>query len=142
MDFLTKDLVRTFSYTNINDFRSMEKQVVVNGRTYIKLGQAQAVTMVGNLYRCYDPIVKSNKYVLMVGVAKQHPRDLKITKREGYAIANENAYASPSIVMEVDHEFNKEKFKYFSMLYIETMHLSMVKTKKEIDAEEINGMIE
>ncbi len=135
MDFLRKDLVRTFAYTTMNEYRGMERQVVVNGRTYVKLGQAQAVTLVGNLYKCWDPIVKSYKYVLMVGVAKQHPCDLKITKQEGYAIANENAYASPSIVMEVAKDFNREKFEYISMCYIELMHLSFVKTKKEIDAE-------
>lgn len=135
MDFLTKDLVRTFVYTTMNDCRCMDRNVVVNGRTYVKLGQAQAVTMVGNLYKCWDPIVKSYKYMLMVGVAKQHPCDLNITKKEGYAIANENAYASPSIVMEVSKEFNKEKFMYLSMCYIEMLHLSFVKTTKEIAAE-------
>jgi hypothetical protein len=113
----------------------MEKQVVVNGRTYVKLGQSQAVTMVGNLYKCWDPIVKSYKYVLMVGVAKQHPRDLKITKQEGYSIANEKAYASPSIVMEVTKDFGKEQFKYLAMCYGEILPLEMVKTSKEIEAE-------
>lgn len=135
MDFLRKDLIRTFSYTNINEYRCMEKQVVVNGRTYVKLGQSQAVTMVGNLYKCWDPIVKSYKYVLMVGVAKQHPRDLKITKQEGYSIANEKAYASPSIVMEVTKDFGKEQFKYLAMCYGEILPLEMVKTSKEIEAE-------
>ena len=132
---MRKDLIRTFSYTNMNDYRGMETKVVVNGRTYVKLGQAQAVTMVGNLYKCWDPSVESYKYMLMVGVAKQHPCDLKITKQEGYAIANENAYASPSIVMEVTKDFDKEKFIYTAMCYIELMHLSFVKTKKEIDAQ-------
>lgn len=137
MDFLTKDLVKTFSYSTMNEWRNMEKQMVVNGRTYVKFGQAQVVTLVGNLYKCWDPIVESYKNVLMVGVAKQHPCDLKITKRDGYEVANEKAYASPSIVMEVDHGFNKEKFNVIAMCYIETMNLSMVKTPKEIEDEKI-----
>lgn len=132
MDFLTKDLVRTFSYTTMNECRGIERQMVVNGRTYVKFGQAQAVTLVGNLYKCWDPIVESYKYMLMVGVAKQHPCDLNITKREGYAIANENAHISPSMIVEVNKDFNKEKFQFLSMCYIETMHLNMVKTKQEI----------
>jgi hypothetical protein len=135
MDFLRKDLVRTFAYTTMNEYRGMERQVVVNGRTYVKLGQAQAVTLVGNLYKCWDPIVESYKYMLMVGVAKQHPCDLKITKQEGYAVANEHAYVSPAIVMEVDKDFNKEKFNLLAMCYIEMMHLNFVKTPKEIASE-------
>ena len=136
MDFLTKDLVKTFSYSTINEWRNLEKQVVINGRTYVKFGQAQVVTLVGNLYKCWDPSVESYKNMLMVGVAKQHPCDLKITKQEGLSIANEKAYACPSIVMEVDHDFNKEKFNIIAMCYIETMNLEQVKTRQEIEVKQ------
>ena len=144
MDFLTKDLVKTFSYSSANNYGSYEKRVVVNGRTYYKTGQLQTVTMVGNLYKCYDPNVESFKYMLMVGVAKQHPRDLKITKQEGLEIANEKAYACPSIVMEVPSDFTKEQFQMFADCYVEfamRKHLQFVKTNKELLKDEIEKNI-
>ena len=144
MDFLTKDLVKTFSYSSANNYGSYEKRVVVNGRTYYKTGQLQTVTMVGNLYKCYDPNVESFKYMLMVGVAKQHPRDLKITKHEGLEIANEKAYSCPSIVMEVPSDFTKEQFEMFADCYIEfamRKHLQFVKTNKELLNDEIEKNI-
>lgn len=144
MDFLTKDLVKTFSYSTANNYRNYEKQMVVNGRTYYKIGQLQAVTMVGNLYKCYDPNVESFKYMLMVGVAKQHPRDLKITKQEGLEIANEKAYSCPSIVMEVPSDFTKEQFQMFADCYVEfamIKHLQLVKTNKELLNDEIEKNI-
>lgn len=144
MDFLTKDLVKTFSYSTANNYGNYEKRMVVNGRTYYKIGQLQAVTMVGNLYRCYDPNVESFKYMLMVGVAKQHPRDLKITKQEGLEIANEKAYACPSIVMEVPSDFTKEQFQMFADCYVEfamRKHLQFVKTNKELLKDEIEKNI-
>ena len=118
--------------------------MVVNGRTYYKIGQLQAVTMVGNLYKCYDPNVESFKYMLMVGVAKQHPRDLKITKQEGLEIANEKAYSCPSIVMEVPSDFTKEQFQMFADCYVEfamIKHLQLVKTNKELLNDEIEKNI-
>lgn len=144
MDFLTKDLVKTFSYSTANNYRNYEKRMVVNGRTYYKIGQLQAVTMVGNLYKCYDPNVESFKYMLMIGVAKQHPRDLKITKQEGLEIANEKAYSCPSIVMEVPSDFTKEQFQMFADCYVEfamIKHLQLVKTNKELLNDEIEKNI-
>lgn len=140
MDFLTKDLVKSFSFSTANNWGTYEKRMVVNGRTYYKMGQYQAVTMVGNLYKCFDPNVESFKYMLMVGVAKQHPRDLKITKQEGLEVANEKAYACPSIVMEVSSDFTKEQFQMFAECYIDfamRKHLEFVKTPKEIANENL-----
>ena len=135
MDFLTKDLLKTFYFTTINNERMDYKELVVNGRTYYKFGKYQAVTMVGNLYKVYDPDVESFKYMLMVGVAKQHPRDLKITKKEGFEIANEKAYACPSIVIEVSSKFDVNAFYGLAENYIDTVmlpNLNFVKTGTEI----------
>ena len=72
-DFLTKNLVRTFDWDNLSKNRSITEEVCINGRKYIKTGVATSTTVVGNLYLVYDRSVKQNKYVLLVGIARQTP---------------------------------------------------------------------
>ena len=79
-DFLTKNLVRTFDWNDLNQNRSIFGEVCINGRKYLKTGVATATTVVGNLYLVYDRSVKHNKYVLLVGIARQHPNDLHIKR--------------------------------------------------------------
>ena len=69
LDFLRKDLIETFYYTNMFEDRSTESKEVVNGREIMIKGQACATTLIGLLYHVYDPSVKSYKYILHIGVA-------------------------------------------------------------------------
>lgn len=117
MDFLGKNLLDTFYYTDMFMNREGVKEMKVNGRTYARLGTYQAVTMVGNLYEYYDPIVEHHKKMVMVGIAKQHPCDLSITKEEGFEAANERAFVDPCLVMEVDDCFGKEQFMMMCEAY-------------------------
>ena len=133
MDFLGKNLVDTFYYTDMFNYREGAKEMRVNGRTYHRTGTYQAVTMVGNLYEYYDPIVERHKRMVMIGIAKQHPRDLSITKTEGIEKANENAYASPCIVMEVDECFGQDNFSCLCEAYIHfAVKRSFVYTLEEL----------
>ena len=132
MDFLGKELVGTYYYTDMFMDRSGVKPMKINGREFYRCGTYQAVTMVGNLYEYYDPIVEHHKKFLMVGMAKQHPRDLTINKSTGYEIANENAHINPCIIMEVD-DINKDKFMMMCDAYISCMvNRKFVCTAKEI----------
>lgn len=133
MDFLCKELIDTFTYTDMFYDREGGKEMKVNGRMFYKLGTYQAVTMVGNLYEYYDPIVERHKRFVMVGIAKQHPCDLSITKEEGYEQANENAHINPCIIMEVDKNFKLDKFRMFCEAYVQwCVQRTFVHTTKEI----------
>ena len=60
LDFLRKDLVETFYFTNVNDNRTYVNREIVNGREVDVRGQVCATTLIGLLYRVYDPSVESS----------------------------------------------------------------------------------
>ena len=84
LDFLRKDLVETFYFTNVNDNRTYVNREIVNGREVDVRGQVCATTLIGLLYRVYDPSVESYKYILHVGVANQGNADAVVDVDEEY----------------------------------------------------------
>ena len=110
LDMTTKELVKTFVYDDINSNRQVQKQNVVNGRTVIELGTRPATVFVGNLYKVFDLNVKSFKYLLMVGVARQNVNWNKpINKEQAEELAklSEQEKASKNIE-EFLNELKKE----------------------------------
>ncbi len=136
-DFLSKELVNTYSYTTATKDRDVCTYVSINGRMYAKFGTLQAVTFVGNLYKVN--VVKNNaedfdKYILMIGLSKQHPCDTKIDKELGYETAAMRAIDDPVIIMEVQGKFNKNRFNNIVEQYLDNMDLQFIKTRAEIIA--------
>ena len=133
MDYLSKEFIRTYNFsTRTYGADYMCKEFKFNGRTYTKCGELQEVTFVGNLYKVFDPSINRSKYMLMIGTAKQHPCDLSTSREEGLEIANTHAHENPSIVMEVQQNFDKHSFNEFCCMYAMTMKRKFVKTKEEI----------
>ena len=146
--FLFKELVNTFGYTTATQNRDVYTDVSINGRRYRKYGTLQAVTFVGNLYKVgcsgerYWPkedgpihTSKNEKYVLVIGMSKQHPYDTKVNKELGYEIAHENSLTNPCMTIEVQGKFNKRRFVNLVEYYLSTMKLEFIKTRGEIIAE-------
>ena len=75
---------------------------------------------------------KFKKYVLCIGMSKQHPYDTKINKEIGYEIAHENSLTNPSIVIEINGKFTNRRFRDIIDNYLSTMNLEFIKTKQEI----------
>ena len=141
MNILTKEILKTYSYTTSNDDREGSALVKINGRDYVKFGTLQAVTLVGDLCEVYDADVKRNRTVLFVGVARQHPRDIKIDKELAYETAHLNALFDPQMVIEVGEAFTQYNFREFAKNYIDTLKLQFVKTVQEIKEDEfINSL--
>lgn len=147
-NFGFKELVNTFEYTTATQNRDVCTEVSINGRKYDKYGTLQAVAFVGNLYKVgiegegywpreKGPIKtnKNNKYVLFVGMSKQHPCDTKINKQLGYEIAMVNAMESPIMVIEIQGKFTYRRFKNIVENYLANMNLEFIKTRQEIIAE-------
>jgi hypothetical protein len=145
---LFKELVNTFAYTTATQNRDVYTDVSINGRRYRKYGTLQAVTFVGNLYKVgcsgegYWPkedgpiqTSKNEKYVLVIGMSKQHPYDTKVNKELGYEIAQTNMLNDPCMVIEVQGKFNKRRFVDLVEYYLSTMKLEFIKTRQEIIAE-------
>ena len=141
--FLFKELVNTFGYTTATQNRDVYTDVSINGRRYRKYGTLQAVTFVGNLYKVgcsgegywpkEDGLIqtsKNEKYVLVVGMSKQHPYDTKVNKELGYEIAQTNSLDNPCMVIEVQGKFTKRRFVdlveyyYFAAWFLDS-HLAV-----------------
>lgn len=131
-DFLFKTLVRSFDWTDFGMDRYMEKSVFIDGREYIKTGDYTSTTVVGNLFKVHNPDANFNKYILCIGVARQHPNDLHINRNEGVEIAHIKSLMEPSIQMEFDHEITWEEFKHLVSWYVWNQNKKFVKTKEEI----------
>lgn len=128
-DFMTKELVKTFSYTTINQDRDAYSDVNIDGRAYTKYGVLQAVTVVGNLYRTED-----GQKILHCGVSKQHPCDSKIDKNIAYEKAQLKAFLDPDIIITtVPPHLTKYNFNRMMEWYIDMMELQFIKTRKEIE---------
>lgn len=138
LDFLRKDLIETFYYTNMYEDRSTEIKEVVNGREIMIKGQACATTLIGLLYRVYDPSVKSYKYILHIGVAHQNPADKNPDIDEEYEKAYENALTNPVmqyVIGEDRSAFDQQSFLYYIAALIKsTQPKELVITKEELYA--------
>ena len=145
-NFLFKEKVNTFAYTTATQNRDVYTDVSINGRRYRKYGTLQAVAFVGNLYKVGVPGEgylkddvpvqnRNDKYVLVIGMSKQHPYDTKVNKDLGYEIATENMLTDPIMMIEVQGKFNYYRFKNIVENYLNTMKLEFIKTKAEILAE-------
>ena len=138
-DFLNKNLVRTFNWDALCQNRSISEEVFINGRKYLKTGVATATTIVGNLYLVYDQSVKHNKYVLLVGIARQHPDDLQVKRSEGIEIANLKSLDTPVMQIEFDHEVIWDEFKELAEWYVAYQQPRFIQTSEEIDQRRKNN---
>lgn len=142
-DFLTKKLIRTFDWNDLGYDRSISEEVCINGRKYLKTGVSTSTTVVGNLYLVYDQSVKRDKYVLLVGIARQHPNDLQVTRNEGIEIANLKSLDTPVMQIEFDHAVTWDEFKELAEWYVLYQTPRFLKTSEEIkQSRKNNGVFE
>lgn len=138
MDFLTKELIGVYSYTNMNEDRTDVKRVVIKGRTWLKTGTATATTVVSLLYKSYNPSVKRNEYVVLMGVARQNPGDVVLDKEHGYEVAMENALMSPVAIYNFEHEIDKDFIDSIMKNYVASLPVKFIKTRQEL-GKDINN---
>lgn len=131
-DFLSKELVKTLSYTTASQNREAYANVVINGRNYVKLGTLQAVTVVCNVYKLYNSQTNMTEYWAHFGISKQHPTDINVNKELGYEIAQFNAMNNPFCIMQVNKQFGEITFRDLMRTYINDMDLEFIKTAEEI----------
>jgi len=127
-DFLTKELVNSFSYTTITKNRNAYSDTIIDGRAYTKYGTLQAVTIVGNLYHdCYG------NEIMTIGISRQNPCDSKCNKSVAYESAQMKALTNPDMIINNVPEYVTE-FNFGKMMswYVDMMNLEYIKTRQEI----------
>lgn len=130
---LNKELVKVLTYTTATKNREDYVETCIMGRTYYKTGVKQAVTIVCNVYKVFNKELNCFDYMGHCGMAKQHPNDTKINKKEGYSIAQTNAYINPFLVMKVNKRFGQKTFNSMMDSYVYDMDLEFIKTRDEIE---------
>ena len=127
-DFSTKELIQSFSYSTMTRARFKSQCVKIAGRDYIKYGDEQAITFVGNLYQDHN-----YNRILCIGVARQHPYDVKCDKQLAYETAAMKAMTDPDIVMyTAPKKITRYNFNRMMEWYKDMFDLDMIKTKQEI----------
>ena len=132
LNLVSKELVKTLSYTNFSEDREVYAEVIIDGRTYYKLGTLQGVTIVGFMYKVFNSELDKNEYYLYCGLSKQHPCDSKINKEIGYEHAATNAQMNPFLIMKVEKTFGNNTFRPMMKAYVDDMDLEFIKTTQEI----------
>lgn len=110
MKFTNKEFVKSFEWCDLPAVREHFTSERINGRVYVKCGRHTATTFVGNLYKLCTPSNEPNKYVLLVGIAKQHPDDINPKKSVGVELAAYRSYAEPDIILYLDDPIKQQEF--------------------------------
>lgn len=132
LDFLRKELVKTFYFTNANDERYGVNRERINGRVITFEGQLCATTLIGLLYLVYDPSVESYKYILHVGVANQQSEDAKVDENEEYEKAYVNALTDPHVQFVIGDEYDQFNWQSFAETIANSQPKELVLTDEEL----------
>lgn len=138
MDFLFKELVGVYEYSNIHEDRDSVKEECINGRHYMKFGTATATTVVALQYKVYNPSVEQSEYITLMGVARQNPGDVAIDEQFGYEIATENAMINPVLTVKYDHKCNEDAIDLLMRNYVDGLRVQFVKTRQELENDNAN----
>lgn len=133
MKFLTKTLVGDYNYSNRKHDRDCYKEVRINGRKYLKWGTATATTAVAFQYKVFDPSINRSEYIVLVGIARQHPGDTALSHEDGMEIASVNALTNPVMTLTFPTKMDAETIECFMANYIDSLPVVFVKTKEELD---------
>ena len=128
-----KKLVDEFVVSDIHTDRSCEKETVnEDGRRVISLGSYCASTFVGKLFKMNGPSVNPNKrYLLLVGLSRQNPMDIKQNEDLAIEMAAENAMVDPIMTVWLPEHISGTRFKYFIEPYLNSLPEKLVLTSKQ-----------
>ncbi len=127
LDFLTKELVCSYSYSNSRLDRDFTKQIELNGRQYVKYCQDTFTVLTGQLYRLND-----SSYLLLVGKCRQKPSDINPDTNEIEEMSSFNSFDHPVIMVEIDHEITNDEFSELAEWYIDNQKRSEIYTQQEL----------
>lgn len=132
LDFLRKDHIRSYVFTNVNDDRYGVNRERINGRVTTFEGQLCATTLVGLLYRVYDPSVESYKYILHVGVANQQREDADVDENEEYEKAYINALTNPQARLVLSEKYENFDWESYAKAIVSAQPKELVLTDNEL----------
>ncbi|MCH5166962.1 MAG: hypothetical protein J1F35_03630 [Erysipelotrichales bacterium] len=136
-----KKFVCSYDYSDFNQAREHLTKEIIEGRPYIKLGRYCATTFVGDVYK-QDVEDGSFKYIMLIGISRQHPNERQGTREKGVEVAAMNAKFCPIMEMKFASVPNFNHFKNIVENYLDTLPLQYIRTKQESEKININNLVE
>ena len=127
-DYLRKDVLKTLTASDIDERRECITHECVNGHKVTVEGTYAATTLVGLLYRVYDPSVKIYNYIIHVGITTQDG-DVECMDDE-YEKAYYNAVTDPVVTFNLGVEPYNFDWDSFSSVIIQSQPKKFVRCKK------------
>lgn len=133
VDFLDKELVNVYSYSDKGDDRSMEKYHTYNGRHFIELGEYTVSAYVAKIYKVTEKDSGMVVYITNVGMARQHPNDYVLNMDEAWELASERAEVDPIMSFKTYTVPGQNEILKILKVHNSTNIMTMVRTKKEVE---------
>ena len=131
IDYLSKELIRSYEWSDFNEERRHHTNEIINGRTYIKTGRYCATSFVGEVFKIDSSSDEPFKYVMLIGMARQHPNEHNASRKAGIEIAAENAFTNPVMEFKMIALPHYEDFVKIVEAYFMTIPYQYVRTRAE-----------
>ncbi len=131
-----KRLVAEHTLSDIRSERRCEKETVSEcGRRFVTTGKKCSVTFGVKIYKMNGPSVNPLKrYLMLVGVARQNPIDIKDDLELAEETAFEHAMTDPIITVWLPRSLSFDEIEQMILPYYGTMPEKLLKTSKEVKA--------
>lgn len=152
-DFLQKDLVCTFAYTDANKERSYIERERQQGHDIDVYGRYAATTAIALIYDVYDHSDKLLKTTIHIGMSRQDETkgDVELNLDEEYEKAYINALMDPVCIVNLDAQIDDDDITDYCKNLVETalvgINKKMLFTREDymlhllkVDADDRYGM--
>lgn len=130
-DFLGKELVCSYDYSDFNESRNHTTQEIINGRVWLKTGKYTSTAFVGDVYKLDVSSDEPFKFILLIGLSRQHPNERQASRKEGVEVAAVNAKFTPFASMRFMNVPTYDDFRTICETYLKTIPYQFVRTKEE-----------
>lgn len=127
----TKELVRSYKWSDYNEDRNFVTEEIINGRTYLKTGRYCSTAFVGEVWKVRTSSDEPFKYLMLVGMSRQHPNEAMGSRAAGIEIAAENAFINPIMKFEMIEYPDYDDFVKIIEGYMGTVPAQYIRTKAE-----------
>lgn len=131
MDYLSKELVGSYDWSDFNEERSATCPEIIKGRTYIKTGKYCSTAFVGDVYDMHLPSDEQFKYIMFIGMSRQHPNEHTASRTEGIEVASINAKMEPVATIKFITYPTYQQFKNIVEGYLASIPTQFIRTREE-----------
>ena len=130
-DFLSKELIGSYDWSDFNKNRNHITRENIEGRVWFKTGKYTSTAFVGDVYKLDVSSDEPFKFVMLVGMSRQHPNERKATKKDGIDVAAINAKLEPFMVTKYVNVPTYKDFAQICESYINNLPFQFVRTREE-----------